>query len=185
MKSLRLNRRTLLRGAGVAVALPTLDAMLSDRGLLHGVAHAQQQKAPTRLVIFFIPNGLACPAGSTYDDPIMDLWVPATTGSDYEMRPALEPLAAFRDNFNILSGIDLKIGGAGGGHAWGTSGFATCVNNSKTGAGGPSMEQVAAQKLGDQTKLRSLVVSDNSVPPNYDVNLSYISYSAANTPVPP
>ena len=176
MKPIRLNRRTLLRGAGLAVALPTLDAMLTDGGLLHGVAHAQAQSAPTRLVIFFFPNGLS----SMIDD-----WVPATTGEGYVMRAAMAPLAAFQSSLNVLSGIDLGVHGAGGGHEWGTSGFATCVNNSPSGAGGPSMEQVAAQKLGDATRLRSLVVSDNTVPKNYDINLSYISYSGASSPIPP
>ena len=42
------------------------------------------------------------------------------------------------------------------------------------------MDQVAAQRLGDATKFRSLVVSDNTVPAHYDTNLSYISYSAAS-----
>ena len=175
MKPIHFNRRTLLRGAGVAVALPTLDAMLSDRGLLHGVAHAQAQKAPTRLVIFFFPNGLAN----------LDDWIPSSTGEGYAMKPAMLPLLPFQQDINVLSGIDLKVGGAGGGHEWGTSGFATCVNNSPSGAGGPSMEQVAAQHLGDATKFRSLVVSDRCVPEPYDTNLSYISYSAASTPVPP
>jgi hypothetical protein len=175
MSAIRLNRRALLRGAGVAVALPTLEAMLTGRGLLHGVAHAQAQKPPTRLVTFFFPNGL-----SSLDD-----WIPATLGRGFAVKPAMLPLEPYRESFNVLSGIDLKVGGAGGGHEWGTSGFATCVDNSPTGAGGPSMEQVAAQQLGDATRFRSLVLSDNSVPPNYDVNLSYISYSAANSPVPP
>ncbi len=175
MKPIRLNRRTLLRAAGLTVALPTLDAMLTDRGILHGVAHAQAQAAPTRLVTFFFPNGLSS----------MDDWVPAATGEGYSMRPAMQPLAPFQSSINVLSGIDLGVHGAGGGHEWGTSGFATCVNNLPSGAGGPSMDQVAAQKLGDATRLRSLVVSDNTVPPNYDINLSYISYSAASSPVPP
>ena len=57
MNPIRLSRRTLLRGAGIAVALPTLDAMLDSKGLLHGTASAEARKPPTRLVIFFIPNG--------------------------------------------------------------------------------------------------------------------------------
>lgn len=175
MSLTQLNRRALLRGAGVAVALPTLEAMLSDRGLLHAVAHAQAQQAPQRLVIFFFPNGLAS----------LDDWIPSTTGSGFAVKPAMAPLEPFRDSLNVLSGIDLKVGGAGGGHEWGTSGFATCVDNSPTGAGGPSMDQVAAQQLGDATRFRSLVVSDNCVPQPYDVNLSYISYSGASNPVPP
>jgi hypothetical protein len=175
MKPVRLNRRALLGGAGVAIALPTLDAMLNDRGFFHRVAHAQAQTAPKRLVIFFFPNGLSS----------MDDWVPATTGEGFAFQPAMQPLEPFRNDINVLSGIDLDVHGAGGGHEWGTSGFATCVNNSAAGAGGPSMEQLAGQKLGDATKFRSLVVSDNTVPPNYDINLSYISYSAAKTPVPP
>ncbi len=169
-----MNRRTLLRGAGIAVALPTLDAMLDDRGWLHQTARAQARKAPIRLVTFFIPNGV----------PMGD-WVPTTTGTGFAFGRAIVPLAPFREDINVLSGIDLEVHGAGGGHEWGTSGFATCMNNSPSGAGGPSMEQIAAQHLGDATKFRSLVVSDNTVPPNYDTNLSYISYSAASTPVPP
>jgi Protein of unknown function (DUF1552) len=174
MNPIRLNRRTVLRGAGVAVALPTLNAMLTDKGLLYGTAGAQARKAPTRLVIFFIPNGVS-----------MADWVPVTTGAGFALRRCMEPLTPFRDDINVLSGIDLEVHGAGGGHEWGTSGFATCMNNSPSGAGGPSMEQVAAQHLGDATKFRSLVVSDNTVPAKYDTNLSYISYSAASTPVPP
>jgi hypothetical protein len=149
--------------------------MLDGRGLLHATAHAQAQKPPTRLVIFFFPNGL-----SSLED-----WIPTTTGDGYTMQVAMQPLAAFRDSINVLSGLDLDVRGAGGGHEWGTSGFATCVNNSPSGAGGPSMDQVAAQHLGQATKFRSLVVSDNTVPANYDPNLSYISYTGASTPVPP
>jgi len=174
MNPIRMNRRTLLRGAGIAVALPTLDAMLDGKGLLYGTAGAQASKPPTRLVIFFIPNGVS-----------MGDWVPLTTGAGYALRRCMEPLAPFQNDINVLSGIDLEVHGAGGGHEWGTSGFATCVNNSPSGAGGPSMDQVAAQHLGDATKFRSLVVSDNTVPPHYDTNLSYISYSAASSPVPP
>ena len=72
MNPIRLSRRTLLRGAGIAVALPTLDAMLDGKGLLHGTASAQARKPPTRLVIFFIPNGVS-----------MGDWVPTTTGTGF------------------------------------------------------------------------------------------------------
>ena len=174
MQPIRLSRRTLLRGAGLGVALPTLEAMLTDGGLLVGRAGAQPRKPPKRLVIFFIPNGV----------PMMH-WTPATTGADYAMPKVLESLAPFRDDMNVLTGLDLETSGAGGGHERGTSGFATCVKNSEAGAGGPSVEQVAAKHLGDTTTLRSLVVSDNVCPARYAVNLSFISYTGPGAPVPP
>ena len=53
MKPFRLSRRAVLRGIGAGLALPVLDAMLTDRGLLHGVAHGQAAPLPSRLIIPF------------------------------------------------------------------------------------------------------------------------------------
>jgi hypothetical protein len=186
MSSVLLSRRTALRGAGVALALPMLDAMLTDGGLLVRNAGAQPRKPPTRLVIFFIPNGVPASPDSTYTDVKMPQWTPPTTGRDFVVNKAMLPLAPFRDDINVLTNIDLGIGGTGGGHERGTAGFATCMDQINAGASGPSMEQVAAKYLGDSTRFRSLVVGDNSIPANYNsIPLSYISYSGAGAPVPP
>ena len=74
MKPIALSRRTLLRGAGVAVALPTLDAMLTDGGLLVGTAGAQPRKLPPRMVVFFIPNGVPASPESTFTFCSAKIW---------------------------------------------------------------------------------------------------------------
>src|SRR5690606_40777242 len=82
-----LPRRTLLRGAGAALALPLLDAMIPA-----ATAQAQTAAAPRpRMGFFYFPHGA-----------IMDKWTPATTGRDFELTPILKPLGAFRDRMTIV-----------------------------------------------------------------------------------
>ena len=83
-------RRTFLRGAGTALALPLLDAMLP--AFASGPQTAS--KTAPRLSFFTVPNGI-----------IMDKWTPAAVGSGYELTPVLEPLAAFKDRILVLSGL--------------------------------------------------------------------------------
>ena len=88
-----LSRRTLLRGAGAALALPLLDAMIPA-----GTALAQTAAAPKpKLGFFYFPHGA-----------IMDKWVPAATGADFAMTPILAPLTAFRDQMTIVSNLRNK-----------------------------------------------------------------------------
>src|SRR5260370_42351576 len=87
-----LHRRTFLRGLGVAVALPMLDAM---RPALASAATTAATKAPVRLAFTYIPNGVT-----------MKDWKPSTTGSAYEMTRILKPLEAHPNDFYVLSGLD-------------------------------------------------------------------------------
>lgn len=81
-----LPRRTVLRGLGAAVALPFLDAMLP---------RLRSAVAPhNRFLAFYTPNGMA-----------MEYWSPKTEGANFEMTPILEPLAPFRDQLLVLSGL--------------------------------------------------------------------------------
>jgi hypothetical protein len=82
-----LPRRTILRGLGAALALPLLDAMTP--------AFARSGSRPVhRFQTFYVPNGMA-----------MEYWSPKTEGSSFELTPILEPLAAFRDQLLVLSGL--------------------------------------------------------------------------------
>src|SRR5499433_996802 len=83
-------RRTFLRGAGTALALPLLDAMFPA---FASPAETASKKA-TRLSFFTVPNGI-----------IMEKWTPAAAGNDYELTPILEPFAAFKDRMLILGGL--------------------------------------------------------------------------------
>jgi len=177
----KLSRRSLLRGAGVSVGLPLLDAMFDDRALLHGVAGAQSAANPVRLVTYFIPNGvpLHYPGGRADQN----LWFPTTTGADYAMTRCLEPIAAYRDRIQILNGVVLGEACADG-HAGGTTGFATGLVATTSGSQGPSIDQVAAAALGEATRFRSLGVGVKPVDtPFNDFNIATfdeISWSKAD-----
>src|SRR6266849_2731292 len=81
-----MSRRTVLRGAGAAMALPFLDAMLP-----RGRATA---KAAHRFQTFYVPNGMA-----------MEYWTPKGEGSAFELSPILEPLAPYKNQTLVLSGL--------------------------------------------------------------------------------
>ena len=83
-----LPRRTVLRGMGATIALPFLDAMLPA---LRGQTPA---KPVHRFQTFYVPNGMA-----------MEYWSPKGEGSAFELSPILEPLASFRNQMLVLSGI--------------------------------------------------------------------------------
>ena len=84
-----LHRRTVLRGLGTTLALPLLDAMAP------ALARAQTSaKAPTRLSIVYLPNGM-----------MMDKWTPDTLGAGFKLKPIMEPLAALQDRMLVLSGL--------------------------------------------------------------------------------
>ncbi len=145
-----LHRRTVLRGLGTTLALPVLDAMVP------ALARAQTAaKAPTRLSIVYLPNGI-----------MMDQWTPDTAGTGFKMKPILEPLTPFRDRMLILSGLSHNSGGrarAGentGDHARAGASYLSGVHPKKTEgadtAAGVSMDQIAAKQIGAQNQLTSL-----------------------------
>src|SRR4051812_40469450 len=89
MKSADLfDRRTVLRGLGVALSLPWLES------LMPAAQAAATAARPKRLSVFYMPNGMR-----------MDSFTPIKTGRDYPLSPILEPLAAYRDHFTVLTGL--------------------------------------------------------------------------------
>ena len=92
MKNFRLSRRACLRGAGVALGLPMLEAMLPFGRRARAQAAAAGK--PIRLLVWTFPDGVR-----------MDAWRPAATGSGYTLPPILTPLAAYKDRFNVVSGL--------------------------------------------------------------------------------
>src|SRR5229473_6857466 len=98
-----ISRRTLLRGMGVTVALPFLDAMVPARTVFAKTA-AGASAAKQRLVCMEMVHGSA---GSTAIGVKKNLFAPVKTGRDFELSPTLEPLAPFRDHVTIISNTDL------------------------------------------------------------------------------
>src|SRR6476659_3991173 len=146
----RITRRTVLRGIGTVVALPALDAMLPQTRSAQAIEKAA---APRRMAFIYVPNGCH-----------MEDWTPAMEGTDYELPPILQPLAAVKDDVMVLTGLTCdkaRANGDGpGDHARASSAFLTGAQARKTAGAnfrsGVSTDQVAAQRIGDQTRLASL-----------------------------
>lgn len=144
-----LSRRTVLRGIGASIALPFLDAMVPS----YASAAAMKSSAPVRMAMFFLPNGMN-----------MAEFLPTATGAGYSLSPTLEPLAAVKNDITVLSGLCLDgaraQGDGGGDHARSAAAFLTGAHPVKTAGSdihnGVSVDQVAATKIGSETRLPSL-----------------------------
>jgi Protein of unknown function (DUF1552) len=146
-RRLRLDRRTVLRGLGAAVALPWLEAMAPLRR-----ARAAPE-APRRLAFLFVPNGVAMPD-----------WTPPDDGPLGRLPPLLEPLGPVKQHVLVVTGLALDAarphGDGPGDHARAASTFLTASHPRKTAGGdlhvGISADQVAARRVGGATSLPSL-----------------------------
>ena len=136
-------RRTVLKGIGASLALPLLDAMIPAglRGLVADPVH--------RFQTFYVPNGMA-----------MEYWSPAAAGRAFELTPILEPLAPFRDQMTVLSGIQanwVQI------HAGASGSFLTGIRRGGRTeteiVADVSMDQLLAREFGRETQVGSLELS--------------------------
>jgi hypothetical protein len=134
-----LSRRTFLRGAGVTMALPFLDAMVPALGA---------QAAPQlRFGAVYWPNGVL-PA----------LWHPDTTGSDFAFKPVMAPLEPFRENLLTVSGMVASgtpgphLGASGG---W-LNGLGALGAQGREIVSGTSLDQFVADGIAGDTPLRSI-----------------------------
>jgi hypothetical protein len=137
-------RRSFLKGAGTAIALPLLDAMVP------AFARAAATKPPVRMAFLYVPNGI-----------VMKDWTPATEGNAFEFPRILKAVEPFRDDLLVLTGLAQRQGeGTAGDHARAAATFLTGVCPKKTTSAdievGISVDQVAAQTVGSKTRLRSL-----------------------------
>ncbi|MEC9096258.1 MAG: DUF1552 domain-containing protein [Planctomycetota bacterium] len=134
----KISRRTMLRGTGVAVALPMLEVMNNTP-----LFSKETGTPPKRMISLFMPNGVN-PA----------TWDVKGEGADYEISESLAPLNGLRDHVSILSNLDNT--GAGG-HVGATSGFLSGIKM-KNGVLGISMDQLIAKHLGNATRFPSIVL---------------------------
>ena len=145
-----LPRRAVLRGLGTAVALPLLDGMVPA---LTALGRTVARPKP-RLGVVYVPHGA-----------VMDHWTPVTDGAGFEFTPILQPLEGFRDHLSVMTGLDHAPaaqlpGDPAGGHGRISGAFLTGIHAKPTeGAdfeAGISVDQIAAEQLGQQTQLASL-----------------------------
>lgn len=175
-----ISRRTLLRGAGVALALPLLDAMIPACTAL-----AQTAAAPSRLRrlgYIYMPMGFNPQA-----------WIPQDSTLD-NLPSTLQPLAKVKDQVTVITGMELRNAYPGS-HATSNSAFLSAATAKRTESSdyhlGTTVDQIAAKKLGQQTPLPSLELAmdllnnagqcDNGYACVYQNNLSW---SSPTTPLP-
>src|SRR6202050_4474394 len=177
-----LSRRTILRGAGTAVALPLLDAMFPDF-----VPMAKSGAKPNiRFGAGYFPNGA-----------IMQELTPKTVGSGFEFTPVLKPLEPFRDSLIVVTNLTRSHPGSQfGDHAVSAAGFLTGVWPKRTEAedvlANTSIDQVVAREIGQDTPLPSLEVATEDFTgyvggcsPGFScAYLNTISWSTPTTPLP-
>jgi hypothetical protein len=150
MKRLQMTRRTALKGMGAMVALPLLEAMLPQSILGAGAG-----RPPLRMAFLYVPNGIH-----------MQAWTPAEEGPLSPLPPTLAPLAKVKDDLLVLSGLVCDKarphGDGPGDHARAMSAFLTGSQPRKTSGAdirvGISVDQVAAEKVGKQTRFASLEI---------------------------
>jgi len=139
-----LPRRTLLRGVGTTLALPFLEAMLPPFRL-----RADAKKPAHRFQAFYVPNGMA-----------MEYWTPKGEGSAFDLSPILEPLAAFKNQMLVLSGIKSSWNyihaGASGSFLTGTT---RGGRNEIEIIADVSMDQLLARHFANDTQVGSLELS--------------------------
>ena len=179
-----LPRRTFVKGMGVVIGLPMLDAMTP------AFARASRAAtAPVRLAFVYVPNGI-----------VMKDWRPKVVGKGFEFTRILKPLESLREDLFVLSGLDERngnpLGDGPGDHARAGAAFLTGVHCKKTeGAdihNGVSADQIAAQELGSRTRFPSIELGceDSRTVGNCDSGYSCaytnsISWRGQATPMPP
>jgi hypothetical protein len=139
-----LSRRTVLKGAGVTIALPLLDAMIPA-----GTVLAQTPARPTpRLAFVYFPHGA-----------LQEEWTPTRAGRDFDFPFILKPLEPLREYVTVVSGLRNKGGESASPHGITQETWLNCVSprqrSNKTGIG-VTVDQIAARHLGQDTPLPSL-----------------------------
>jgi len=171
-KSWHLDRRTFLRGTGVACALPYLEAM--------GASTAKNE-APKRMCFVYFPNG-ACEPGQPKEETKRYRFFPDQEGRDYKNNFSLEPFNRFRDDMTILGGLShprsRQLLGHIAGDTWLTGGDVrnTYKNNI-------SVDQVFAGHVGKETRYRSFAFSaDGGV--GYKSRVTSLSFDPLGNAIP-
>jgi hypothetical protein len=187
---MQVNRRHFLRGIGVCLALPAFESVLPVPALgALPKAATTASGTPLRMAFLYVPNGV-----NTRE------WRPTGSGADYELGKSLEPLAPYRSDFQIISKLDQKNGTAGadgaGDHARANASILTGARPKKTAGAdirvGISVDQLAAQHIGDQTRFPSLELSCDGVRKSGSCDSGYscayqfnLSWRSETTPVAP
>jgi hypothetical protein len=177
-----ISRRTLLRGAGAAMALPWLETMSTAAP----GASNRLTEPPLRMMFLFMPNGVR-----------PELWVPPGEGQDYEITPHLKPLEGLKKDFILVENLWNQNSIGRNGHwpktpVWLSGGYVQRTAGDDLDTGAVSVDQFAAQRIGNRTMLPSVELGIDA--PRTGIDLagggfarlygSFISWKDPHTPVP-
>ena len=152
-------RRAVLKGAGVTLALPFLDAMVPA-----GTAYAQTAAVPKlRTGFFYLPHGAIM--GNTKFGPSMDHWTPSGAGADFKLSPILAPLEPYKKYVSSFGNLE-NAATAGSVHTFTP---ATWLSATRPDTGAPrahmatTLDQAIAKIIGQETRLPSLEVASETI----------------------
>ncbi len=181
-----VTRRGVLRGLGASIALPLFE---SFRPAGEALAASATTAPPTRMAFLYIPNGVN-----------VDRWRPNGNDKAYQFGPTLEPIVAFKDDVQVITGLAHQTGTAGpdgaGDHARASATFLTGARPKKTAGEdirvGISVDQLAASLVGQQTRFPSLELSCDGARTSGNCDSGYscayqynIAWRTATHPVAP
>lgn len=171
-KSWHLDRRTLLKGAGISLALPLMEAM-AQKGNTTDLPH--------RCCFLFFPNGVSLPP-EKHEAHQQWHWFPFGDGRDYTFTRPLAPLEPYREQISILQGLSHPLSRKIVGHNTADV-FLTGADISRTYNNAISVDQVIARETGKQTRIPSLVLSsDNGI--GYTARTGTLSFNKSGQPIP-
>jgi hypothetical protein len=175
----QVSRRVLLKGLGLSVSLPWLEAAHLWGGEFAQPAGKPAMKTPQRFACMFIGDGISPP-----------LWWSKGDGAAMQLGESLAPLAPYKDKLNVINGLYNQR--AGGGHARcaGNILSGVALERGRTIKGGVSMDQKLAAHFEDDTLLPSLVLGCEQPVSGFHesqysmVYASHISWQNVNSPIP-
>jgi hypothetical protein len=154
-----LSRRTVLKAAGVRLALPFLSAMVPA-----GQSLAQSAAAPRlRMGFFYIPHGAIL--GNTAHGPAMDKWTPSGSGANFKLSPILSALEPYKRYISSFGNLE-NAAAAGSVHTFNPATWLSAVRPQTTAAGprmSATLDQVLARMISQDTPLPSLEVSSETI----------------------
>ncbi len=153
-----LSRRTALKGLGVAVGLPLLDAMIPAATALEKTAAARKIRAG----FFYIPHGAIM--GNTAHGAAMDHWTPSGSGADFKLSSIMEPLEKYKRYVTSVGNLE-NAASDGSVHTLNPATWLSCTRPNPDAVGASmstTVDQIIASHIGQDTTLPSLEVASET-----------------------
>ena len=174
-KSWHLDRRTFLKGSGVALTLPFLECMQL------GAKESRQNERPKRLCSVYFPYGASVPADNHADRDWG--WFPVREGDSFRYTQVMKSLEPLRESVSVIGGLSHPSGHHIGGHDTGDIFLTGASFKGANYRNSVSFDQVAADRLGDKTRFSSLVLSsDGGI--GMPTRSKTLSFTQSGQPIP-